>query len=239
MKHSLFLFVFILNSFAVCTKSISGSDLLDLSIQFHDPEGHWDTFSGEMQIVMNMPERSERTTVVSIDLPKEYFKTYTQQDSITTTMIIDKSSCQLALNGNFEVTQEDSETYKLNCDRALLYKNYYTYLYGLPMKLKDEGTTISDKVELVQFKGESYYKLDVSYEEKGGDLWHFYFDPQTYALKAYQFFKTDREGNMKPKSGEYILLSELETISGIKMPKVRAWYYNKDESYLATDTLKQ
>ncbi len=24
----------------------------------------------------------------------------------------------------------------MTCDRATLYKNYYTYLYGLPMKLK-------------------------------------------------------------------------------------------------------
>ena len=57
-------------------------------------------------------------------------------------------------------------------------------------------------------------------------------------MEIYQFYKTDDNGNLKPDSGEYILLSELKTISNIKMPKNRAWYYNKNDKYLATDILK-
>jgi hypothetical protein len=34
-------------------------------------------------------------------------------------------------------------------------------------------------------------------------------------------------------------LSDEESFHGIKIPKVRAWYMNKDGSYLATDTLKK
>ena len=56
-------------------------------------------------------------------------------------------------------------------------------------------------------------------------------------MEVYQFFKTDTNGKVKPKSGEYILLSEEAIVNGIKMPKVRAWYYNKDDKYLGTDTL--
>jgi hypothetical protein len=36
-----------------------------------------------------------------------------------------------------------------------------------------------------------------------------------------------------------ILLTDEESFHGIKIPKVRAWYMNKDGSYLATDTLKK
>ncbi len=50
-------------------------------------------------------------------------------------------------------------------------------------------------------------------------------------MEVYQFFKETKD------SGEYILLSGLETINAIKMPKVRAWYYNKDNNYLGTDIL--
>ena len=50
-------------------------------------------------------------------------------------------------------------------------------------------------------------------------------------MEVYQFFKDTKE------SGEYILLSALEMINGIKMPKNRAWYYNKDDGYLGTDFL--
>ena len=79
--------------------------------------------------------------------------------------------------------------------------------------------------------------LKVTYDEAvGSDVWFFYFDPATYAMEVYQFYKGDPEGAGKD-TGEYILLSELHTTSGIKMPKVRAWYYNKDDGYLGTDTL--
>jgi hypothetical protein len=35
----------------------------------------------------------------------------------------------------------------------------------------------------------------------------------------------------------FILLSGLEIIQEIKMPKTRDWYYNKDNRYLGTDLL--
>ena len=49
--------------------------------------------------------------------------------------------------------------------------------------------------------------------------------------------KTDESGKLMPKSGEYIVLKELATIGSIKMPKIRNWYYNKDDKFLGTDTL--
>jgi hypothetical protein len=49
--------------------------------------------------------------------------------------------------------------------------------------------------------------------------------------KSTSFFKETNN------SGEYILLSGTETINKIKMPKVRAWYYNKGNNYLGTDIL--
>ena len=40
-----------------------------------------------------------------------------------------------------------------------MYQNYYTYLYGLPMKLKDAGTIIHEKVALKKFKGEGLPRI--------------------------------------------------------------------------------
>ena len=58
-------------------------------------------------------------------------------------------------------------------------------------------------------------------------------------MEIYQFFKTDASGKLKPDSGEYILLTEEATVNNIKLPKNRAWYYNKGDKYLGTDLLKQ
>ena len=113
-------------------------------------------------------------------------------------------------------------------------KNYYTYLYGLPMKLKDPGTIIHNEVVSKTFKGKDYWVLKATYKkEVGKDTWYFYFNKNTFKMEVYQFFHDELKND-----GEYILLSEEETINGIKMPKIRAWYMNKDNKYLGTDILK-
>ena len=221
-------------------QELTGKALLSKSIAFHDPEGKWESFSGSFEVYMEMPDRPERTSKIIIDLPSEYFKVIAESDSVTTGYTIDKGKCSISLNGKTELSKAELFEHDLSCDRAELYKNYYTYLYGLPMKLKDAGTQVSDTVERKNFRGKDYLVLEVTYAKTvGSDIWYFYFDPETYAMEIYQFFKSDENGNMIPKSGEFILLSEYETIDSIKMPKVRAWYYNKDDSYLATDILRQ
>ena len=66
----------------------------------------------------------------------------------------------------------------------------------------------------------------------GSDTWYLYFDKNTYQLKRYQFFHEEAKND-----GEYIILENELMIGGIKMPKDRAWYYNKDDKYLGTDYL--
>ncbi len=103
------------------------------------------------------------------------------------------------------------------------------------MKLKDPGTHIDPTVHKKTFKGKEYLVLKVTYDQEvGSDIWQFYFNPDTYAMEVYQFFKGPDE-----KTGEYILLTDEVVIGGIKMPKDRAWYYNKDDGYLGTDKLVQ
>ena len=146
-----------------------------------------------------------------------------------------------ANGGVFEpiLSKEDAIKHNLNCERANMYKNYYTYLYGLPMKLKDLGARLSNSVERKVFQGKTYLVLRISYDESvGSDNWYVYINPETYAMEIYQFFKTDVNGNEIETSGEYILLSDETVINGIKMPKNRAWFYNKDDLYLGTDILK-
>ncbi len=212
---------------------LTGDQLLNKAIEYHDPQGKWDSFSGTLFVTMETPKRPDRDSEIQIDLPNEFFKVKATQGGNTTIYSVDKGKCSIQFNGNTPTDEEKKEN-NLSCDRANLYKNYYTYLYGLPMKLKDKGTKIDPKVETKTFKGKEYLVLKVTYDEAvGSDIWYFYFDPKTYAMEVYQFFKKDQ-----PISGEYILLSGMQTVNGIKMPKTRAWYYNKDDKYLGTDVLK-
>ncbi|SDG63435.1 DUF6503 family protein [Winogradskyella thalassocola] len=219
------------------SQDISSQELLKNAIAYHDPNGNWPSFNDTFTFVMTMPTAPKRTSVISINLPAEYFKVTATKDTVTTTYILDKGKCQMQYNGKV-LDSLKAKDKNMTCDRATLYKNYYSYLYGLPMKLKDAGTNLNDTVEKKTFKGKTYLVLKVTYDEAvGSDVWYFYFNPKTYAMEIYQFFKTDEHGKEKPDSGEYILLSEETLLNGIKITKVRAWYYNKADKYLGTDTL--
>ncbi|WP_406685104.1 DUF6503 family protein [Seonamhaeicola sp. MEBiC1930] len=219
-------------------QNITGTQLLSKAIDYHDPHNNWKTFSGQLNITMKIPEKSSRYSDIQIDLPKEFFQVITKRDSITTRMTVEKGHCSFGLNNSEDISEENIKKFNLNCERANLYKNYYTYLYGLPMKLKDPGTIIDPKVEKKTFKGKDYLVLKVTYDDNvGSDIWYFYFNPKTYAMEIYQFFRTDDNGSQKNDSGEYILLTEEKLINGIKMPKIRAWYYNKNDELLGTDIL--
>ena len=224
----------ILFAFQGFSQELTGKQLLEKAIEYHDPNGNWETFNGVLNVTMKTPKSDDRKSLIKINFPEEYFYVKAKRGENTTEYTVEKDSCTIGFNGVENPSEEIKKEHKLSCERANLYKNYYTYLYGLPMKLKDNGTIIHDKIERKTFKGTAYLVLKVSYDEKvGSDTWYFYFNPKTYAMEVYQFFKE------KPDSGEYILLTEEETINGIKFPKNRAWYYNKDDGYLGTDFLSK
>lgn len=230
-----FIFIFlVIGSFAQA-QGISGTQLLDSAISYHDPNGNWKAFKGKLWIEMETPSSSLRETVLELDLPAHYFKSTVTKDALTVTSELDKGKCTLRLNGSKTIAPKLKDSLKITCDRAKMMKNYYTYLYGLPMKLKDPGTILDPNVARKKFKGKEYLVLKAGYDkEVRSDTWYFYFDPKTYALEAYRFYHDERKND-----GEYILLSEAIRVNGIAIPKKRAWYYNKDDKYLGTDILRK
>ena len=224
-----------LNTFS---QNIASQELLDKAIRYHDPNGAWNTFDSHLNVTMETTTNSNRNSEVYINIPKETFQLITKRDSTTIIYKQHKGDCIISMSDSIRISKQTEKPRRSHCDMTSLYKNYYSYLYGLPMKLKDPGTILSNKVEHKTFNNKDYLVLKVNYEvEVGSDIWYFYFNPKTYAMEVYQFFKTDENGDLKPDSGEYILLTEEVIINTIKIPKNRAWYYNKDDKYLGTDIL--
>lgn len=232
VKH-LLLLIFLMGFSKAMSQEISATDLLDKAIAYHDPNDLWDVFQGNLLITMNYPDGRERLSEVEIDLPNEYFRLTQKNEADVIEQTLNKEACTLKLNGNTTISEEDKKTHRLSCERTQMMKNYYVYLYGLPMKLKDPGTHLDPIVQTKSFKGKEYLVLRVTYDEAvGKDIWYFYFDPESYAMEVYQFFHDETKND-----GEYILLSEIENVARIKMPKIRAWYYNSDDAHLGTDIL--
>lgn len=225
---------FLCASFMLQAQGFSAKELLDKSIAYHDPEGKWSTFEAAFDVLMDTPERPLRTTRIELNFPKEYFKSTVNIDGITTASAVEKGECTHWYKGSTSFTKAIAEKHRLNCERATKMRNYYVYLYGLPMKLKDPGTQLEDKIYTKTLNGESFLCLKVTYDAAvGKDSWYFYFDKETYAMRHYQFYHDESKND-----GEYILLSGEENVQGIKMPKTRAWYTNQANAYLGTDVLK-
>lgn len=220
---------------AVNGQKITGPELLEKAIAFHDPGNNWATFKDSLQVIMQTPNSSERVSNIYINSPQQLFFLDVSRDNVSYTYRIEKDNCDITFNGKSDFSEADAKKHRLNCERGRMMKNYYTYLYGLPMKLKDSGTIIDSKVHKKQLKGKEYLVLKATYvSQVGDDTWYFYFDPNTHAMEVYQFYHDESLND-----GEYILLDGLEEISGIKMPKTRKWYYNKDDGFLGTDTLQK
>lgn len=214
-------------------QELTGEQLLEKAIAYHDPDNNWKNFNGKLFISMETPDANDRISEISMNLPAEFFKLMWHREKDTVIQKLDKDKCFISLNGSEQISEENADRLRLSCERTAMMKDYYTYLYGLPMKLKDPGTAVDPNIQKKSFKGKEYLTLKVSYKEPvGGDTWYFYFDPKTYAMEVYQFFHDESKND-----GEYILLSEEEVVHEIKMPKIRAWYYNKDDKYLGTDKL--
>lgn len=232
MKKYLFCLMAI-TFFPVVAQELTGSELLNKAIQYHDPNNFWSSFKGNLGITMSTPDGKKRVSDITMNLPLEYFQVTFTKDRVILKQTINKGKCELVFQGDSNISEEDQNKHRLTCEQANMYKNYYTYLYGLPMKLKDPGTIIDPKTQRKTFKGKEYLVLKATYDKDvGGDIWYFYFDPTTFAMEVYQFFRDES----KP-DGEYILLSGETEVSGMKIPKTRAWYYNKDDKYLGTDVL--
>ena len=233
MVRYFFILIFFMGFSSLKAQENSATELLDKAIAYHDPNDLWDVFQGKLFITMSYPDGRDRLSEVEIDLPKEYFKLTSTKEDAVIEQALDKEDCTLMLNGSTSISDEDKKTHRLSCERTQFMKNYYIYLYGLPMKLKDPGTHLDSVVQTKSFKGKEYLALKVTYDESvGKDVWYFYFDPETYAMEVYQFFHDESKND-----GEYILLSEIENVARIKMPKIRAWYYNSDDKLLGTDVL--
>ena len=226
----------------VCCLAIGGpvaageaDDWLQRSIAYHDPDGVWGSAALKFEITETRPDGSDRKTVLSTGPGGDDFGWETRRDGHHLEGVLTDSGCLLRLDGSEEITEEDRETYGLKCERLRWLRNYYAYLWGLPMKLRDEGTLLDPDVERIELKGRPVVALRVTYDAAvGKDTWYFYLDPETAALVAYRFYHDEAKGD-----GELIELEGQVEAAGMRLPKARTWITNADGRLLGTDTLEK
>lgn len=212
----------------------SAEALLAKAIAYHDPDDLWRQGIWRLTLGETRPDGTVRRTVLILDNPAGGFDYTTQDGDNRIEGSLTNDGCTFRLNGSSSFSEEEREQHRLTCERLERMRNYYTYLWGLPMKLRDPGTRLDATVGSETFGSSPVTVLRVGYEEPvGGDTWYFYLDPSSYALVGYRFFH-DESAN----DGEYILLDQEVETEGLRIPRVRAWYTNDDQRYLGTDKLE-
>lgn len=215
-------------------QSLTGPELLDKTIAFHDPDNQWPTAQIQLNLQGERPDGTVSQLVVDIDLPNSYFVYEGKREEIMVRKGVQMDSCFASLDGRENLSEEEVKTYRADCASINRMRDYYVYLYGLPMKLKDPGTLIDPNVEKATFNGQEYLVLTVRYEpEVGAHTWLFYIHPETFAMEGYQFFKDETT-----REGEYIYLNGLVNVGGMKLPADRKWYYVPGDKYLGRDILE-
>lgn len=210
------------------------SQTLALSQRHHDPQGVWFKSRIRLTIEEARADGSTRVSLVTLDHPGSAFELKTKRDDRQIVMSVFKEQTSASLDGRIDFPETEALKFGLTSEGVLRRRNYYTYLYGLPMKLNDPGAIVGLPVPAAKFEGRSYRKVRVTYDPKvGGDVWDFFFDPATNALSGYRFFHDEKKGD-----GEFITLEgQIDCGFGVKLPKARSWYMNQDRKYLGKDTI--
>ena len=217
------------------SQTLSAKEIIAKSIEYHDPQGNLLKKEVSLFLTETRPNGSDRKSQLKFHLKKEKFQMEQKRDGHDIKSIYDCGKVSFLLDGNKEISAEDKEKYKMDETRVEMLKNYYQYLWLLPLKLKDKGTNLNPLVKKVDFFGKESLEIRVTYDPSvGSDVWYFYFNPTSFALQGYRFYHDEVKND-----GEYILLDEEVTFDGVRIPKIRKWYTHREGNFLGTDILDQ
>jgi len=211
----------------------TAEEVLTASIGYHDPSGHWGESGVRLTVAESRPDGSTERTELEIDPRSQHFAFRTESAEGLVEGELTGERCVTRVDGSEEISEAKRQELRLSCDRLPWLRNYYSYLWGLPMKLRDPGTIVHPEVAAKIYAERELLEVKVTYrEDVGGDTWYFYFDPQSHALAGYRFYHDVAKGD-----GEYILLEGEVAGANLRLPSKRAWFTHAEDRYLGTDTL--
>lgn len=217
MRNSVTLILLLLFSIE-CTNRpsetlLTGPEIIARSIRYHDPKGIWSELKANFVIQDSLPAGKD-SCFYEFSLDNSQSKMVYRIEGLT----------YIVWNDSVQVFEGEMEK-----ERALRMRNYYTYLWGLPMKLTDPTTRIEEKVGSEQLNGKRHQVVRVPYEK---DTWYFYIEPETYRMAAYKFYQDEPAGK-----GEIVYLEGEKEFEGLKIPANRTWYRTETPEFLGTDRL--
>lgn len=212
----------------------SGPGLLERAIRYHDPNGEWASFANTLTLEERRPSGEVNETFITLDNTTGSFQYRRDDGENLVVKGVAAGECYASLNESDTFDAEQEEAHRLSCEQVERSRNYYLFLWGLPMKLRDPGTIVSESATREEFEGQEVLSVRVTYDaEVGSDTWYFYLDPQSHRMVGYRFYHDEAAND-----GEYIVLEGEYQLGGLRIPQTRSWYTNDAGTHLGTDVLR-
>ncbi len=206
------------------------------SIKNHDPNGNWQKFNATVNInsiVIRNGTVDTSNRKIFLNLRENIFEMSFNQNGELVNLYLDEKTCfgEVVSNPNYSSDQLIEKN--ITCERAKMYNDYYQYLIGLPMKLKDNGTIIHPQLNQEYYKGIEYNVVTVTYDPKIGNYtWKFYFDKRSSLLILAEFSK---DGSFL--NGETIEFNNKVWYQKMLLPGQMVWYVLPDRPLLAEENI--
>ena len=209
---------------------ITGPDLWEKVIKYHDPDGKWATFKGKVHIVTTFRKDQLAGQIITLDNNAGRYQARDLTDQGATIGV--KNGKAFASFKN--PPQDEEQRLQQMLDRAVGMRQHHSGHIGMPMQMKVAGLVASDKVDMVNFKGRNCYAITLSGGTNEGPYsywkgtWTLYVDPESFAMCG------ARSENEDFPSRYFECLGEIE-VNGIKLQRVKNSYLSEDNSHVFTD----
>lgn len=232
MKYILIFFICCFYSCQVKEKLPSAKEILDKSVQIHDPNKQW--YSSSFNVYIQEPRigNPKRYSEVKLDNKNDAFELKRNREQHISTHIVSKEKAITYLDDKIETDTTLIKKYRLEPKRNKRYQRFYKVLLGLPMSLEREIAELG-LVEEVFFNKENSYKVAVKLKEPlFSENWNLFFSKKNYKLIGIEMIFPDdpTKGERLTFDGEYIVNSS------IIIPRIRHWKELND-TYMGSDIL--
>ena len=160
MRYLILLLTVCLVSCTAKEKQFSGKELLEKSLQYHDPKEEWSTAKFTLSIREPRTKNPERFSIVSINNQDNSFMLSRAREGKMALYELDAEGKTIVLLDN-QVVKDSSliKHYFLEHNRVKRYQDFYVTLLGLPMSLTEKRLSKVGSSTQVIFNEKAHIKF--------------------------------------------------------------------------------
>lgn len=233
-------------TFAQSSEELSSQELFDKIVDYYDPDGIWDNYSGKMQQT-SIRNGNITTQEISINNNTNVYTCVRNRDDGVFIKGIENGKSFFTINGKEYEADEVPEKYQkypysLSEYYAQTYKEHHTFHFSLPLALKKAGAIPLEGVGKKYLFGRqcssiTFKEYPNRFEQGyyGGQITLYVIPEKGNKIHAIHF----DNGWGEAKEGLMVLIDGEIEVEGIKVPASKITFFNGSMKFLIIDALEK